>query len=129
MRTLPLASLMLIAFVAGCSEHREPRPIDREAITTAFARAGEPLALSLDDASDSESGISAIYVPRSARTSLSEPYALVLAKSEADAEVFLRVTAPQLNGEVQRRENAILLLRPSITAERRASLSAILASL
>jgi hypothetical protein len=120
---------MLIAFVAGCSEHREPRPIDREAITMAFARAGEPLALSLDVASDPKSGISAIYVPRSARTSLREPFALVLAKSEADADVFLRATAPQLNGEVQRRENAILLLRPSITAERRARLGAILASL
>jgi hypothetical protein len=120
---------MLIVFVAGCGEHRGPRLIDRKSITMAFARAGEPLALSLDEASDPKSGIDAIYVPRSARTSLREPFALFLAKSEADADVFVRVVAPQINGEVLRRKNAILFMKPSITAERRARLSAILASL
>jgi hypothetical protein len=105
-------------------------PLNQQSVTSAFARAGEPLAIRLDMAADPGSPIVAIYVP--ARQDIANPpFELTLFRDIVSAEEHARAikAAAGANGVVERVRNALLLVAPTMPAERRARLQSALESL
>jgi len=134
MRTRTLALLTLVAFVSGCGGQGEPGPIDRKAVTKAFSRIGEPLTIRLDlqaaDPDSTASSVDVIYVPASADVPAA-PFEVALFDDE-DAARERALWMEAVSGgtlDIVRRKNAIMTLRPSVSARQRDKLIATLASL
>lgn len=125
-------ALAALLSVTGCDLRAEhSRPLDRPSVKAAFAEAGEPLVVRLDmTVADPDSPVDVIFVP--AKEDVPEPpFELTLFDSEGAAEKHARLIeeAAGASAEVLQVKNAILLISPSMEAERRARLNAALDSL